>query len=188
MKDQKYQIIILVTLIVVTALWRVTSTQLGLYNFIPMAAIGLFSGSVFTNKGLSYLIPLSTMLLSDSLFAVFTTTQGFYGFSQFINYGALALVTLLGTFLKHRNPLSILGYTLSGSMLFFVISNFGTFLTGYYGYSWQGLVTCYEMAMPFYKYEMATQFFVSNFISDLIFSILAFSVFYLLKQRKVQYV
>jgi hypothetical protein len=184
MKYQKTQIAIILCLVILTACWRVASTNFGLYNLMPMAAIGLFSGSIFSDKRWAYLITIGSMLLSDIIFNVFTHTPGFYGFSQFINYGALLLVTFLGTYLQKKNFKSIMGFTLTGSMIFFLVSNFGTFLTGYYGYSFSGFVNCYTMAIPFYKYEMATHFFVNSILSDLLFSSVAFGIYYLVSVKK----
>lgn len=160
------------------AFMRVINADLHLYNMVPVAALGLFSGSIIQNKRMAYLIPLLAMLLSDIGLALFTQTQGFYGYSQLINYAALALVTFMGTYLVKRNALNIAGYTISGTMIFFLLSNFGTFLSGYYGYSTAALIECYTMAIPFYKSEMATTFFLNSLLGDLVFSFLAFGMVY----------
>jgi len=177
MKKQHQQLALVALLVLATAAWRVVNTELHLYHLVPMAALGLFSGSVLQNKKWAYLIPLSAMLLSDLGLTLFTSMQGFYGLSQVVNYLALAMVTLLGTKLVHRKALTVAGYTIGGSLLFFLVSNFGTFLSGFYGYSFSSLMECYAMALPFYKSELSTQFFVSSLLADLAFSALAFGVF-----------
>lgn len=177
------QIALVVLLIILTSVLRVMNAELHFYNFIPVAAIGLFSGSMLMNKRVAYLVPLTAMLLSDAGLALFTNTQGFYGISQLVNYIALALVTFLGTFLVKRSVINVTGFTLSGSMIFFILSNFGTFLSGYYGFSMQGLAECYLMAIPFYQNEMATTFFLNSLIGDLGFSYLAFGICYLALNR-----
>lgn len=183
MNKTSTQIVFVAILIIITSVLRVMNAELHYYNFIPVAAIGLFSGSMLRNKRIAYLIPLSAMLLSDIGLSLFTGTQGFYGISQMVNYIALALVTFLGTFLVNRNAIRITGFTLSGSMIFFLLSNFGTFLSGYYGFSWHGMVECYTMAIPFYQNETATTFFMNSFIGDLCFSYLAFGIGYLTLNR-----
>lgn len=177
------QIALVAVLIITTALLRVVNAEMHFYNFVPVAALGLFSGSMLQHKRIAYLIPLSAMLLSDAGLALFTHTQGFYGISQIVNYLALALVTFLGTFLVKRNALQITGYSLTGSMIFFLLSNFGTFLSGYYGFSVNGLIECYTMAIPFYQNEMATTFFLNSFVGDLSFSFIAFGISYLALNR-----
>ncbi len=179
MKKEYNQIVLVIALVLVTSILRVVNAEFHVYNLVPVAALGLFSGSILQNKRIAYLIPLLSMLLSDVGLSLFTHVQGFYGVSQMINYFALALVTFLGTFLVKRNAVNTIGYTLSGSVIFFVLSNLGTFLSGYYGYSFNGFATCFTMAIPFYKSELASTFFINSFLGDLCFSFLAFGVAYL---------
>ena len=171
-------------LVLLTAALRVLNAEMHWYHLIPLSALGIFSGSVLEDKRWSYLIPLSAFFLSDLGLALFTNQQGFYGVSQIMNYAALALVTFMGTHLQRRNVLNIGLFTLSGSLVYFLISNFGTYLSGYYGYSWSSLVECYTMAIPFYKSELATQFFSNSLLGDLAFSFVAFSVWSLVKVRQ----
>lgn len=181
----KKEILIVSILVLATATLRVINAEAHLYNLVPVAALGLFSGSVLNDKKWAYLIPLMSMFLSDIGLSLFTHTPGFYGISQIVNYLALGLVTLLGTSLVKRNTLNILGYTLLGSMIFFIVSNFGTFLQGYYGYSLAGLANCYTMALPFYKSEFSTTIFMNSFLGDIIFSAIAFGIFQLVVLSKM---
>jgi hypothetical protein len=178
MKREYNQIIFVSIIVLVTALLRVVNAEFHMYNLVPIAALGLFSGSVLQNKRVAYLIPLLSMLISDIGLSIFTETQGFYGISQFVNYFALALVTFLGTFLVKRNAIRVIGFTLSGSLVFFLLSNLGTYLGGYYGYSFAGFIECFTMAIPFYKSEMANTFFLNSLLGDLGFSAIAFSITY----------
>lgn len=177
MKSQYKQILVVSVLVLITAIWRVINTELHIYHLVPIAAMGLFSGSVLNQKKWAYLIPLAAMFLSDLGLTLFTSMQGFYGISQVVNYLALALVTYLGTRLVNRNTMNIAGYTIGGSLVFFLVSNFGTFLSGYYGYSVGGFMECYTMALPFYKSELSTQFFMSSLMADLAFSAVAFTAY-----------
>lgn len=186
MKKENSSVLLVSLIVLLTAVLRIVNAEFHIYNLVPVAALGLFSGSILQQKKASYLIPLSAMFLSDLGLSIFTHTPGFYGVSQLINYGALALVTLLGTRLHKRNSLSVAGYTLSGSLIFFLLSNFGTFLGGYYGYSDEGFIQCFTLAIPFYKSDMATTFFLNSFIGDLCFSALAFGSVHLLTSRRKQ--
>lgn len=183
MKKQYSQIILVSVLVLATSIFRIVNAEYHLYNLVPIAALGLFSGSILNNKRVAYLIPLMAMLLSDLGLGIFTNTQGFYGISQVVNYAALALVTFMGTTLTKRSALRVAGYTLSGSIVFFLLSNFGTFLSGYYGYSFAGFIECYTMAIPFYKSEMANTFFMNSLLGDLSFSALAFGIAHLVGNR-----
>lgn len=183
MNKQYTQILLLSLLILITSLMRVVNAEMHIYNLVPIAAMGIFSGSVLRNQYAAYLIPLGAMLLSDIGLSLFTNTPGFYGISQFVTYAALGLVTFMGTFLVKRNLLNVTGVTLSGSVVFFILSNFGTFLGGFYGYSFAGFINCYEMALPFYKSEIANTFFLNSFAGDLCFSFIAFGSYYLAMNR-----
>lgn len=184
MRKETTQIFLVALVIFITATLRVINAEAHLYNLVPVAALGLFSGSVLQNKRWAYAIPLAAMFLSDLGLALFTHIQGFYGISQVINYMALGIITFMGTRMQKRNVLNIAGYTLSGSLFFFLLSNFGTWLGGYYAYTFAGLTECFTMALPFYKSEMATSFFVNSVLGDLCFSGLAFGLFALLAEKR----
>ena len=42
----------------------------------------------------------------------------------------------------------------------FVITNFGVWLLGSYGYTFTGLLTCYILAIPFLQIQLFLQFFM----------------------------
>ncbi len=184
LKKENQQIILVALIVIATAILRVFNASAHIYHLVPLAAIGLFSGSILSNKRMSYIIPIAAMFLSDLGIAAVTNMPAFYGISQLVNYFAIVLVTFMGTFMVKRNMTSILGYSLSGSMIFFLLSNFGTFLSGYYGYHFSSLIECYTMAIPFYKNEMATTLFMNSLLGDLTFSFLAFGLVYFLFDKK----
>ncbi|MBU3677699.1 MAG: hypothetical protein FGM54_11055, partial [Chitinophagaceae bacterium] len=157
-----------------SAAWRVINAHMAWYHLVPMAALGLFTGSILNNNRWAFLMPLAGMFLSDIGLSLFTNIPGFYGLSQVVNYAALAAVVVLGKQLQQRNAIKIGAYSIAGTLLFFIISNFGTYLSGYYGYSLANLRECYIMAIPFYKNEFATSLFLNSMQSDLIFSFVLF--------------
>jgi hypothetical protein len=84
---------------------------------------------------------------------------GFYW--QYVSY---AIIALAGIFLKNRvTPLNVLGASLSSSMLFFFISNFGVWLnSGLYPFTFAGLVKCFVLAIPFFGATMLGDLFYST--------------------------
>lgn len=156
-----------VFMIVAASFMRILNVELGVFHLVPMAVISLFSGAVLKNKSLAIGIPLISMFVSDLFLQAFNGT-GFYGVAQIFVYGALLSVALLGTQMKNLKALNVLGYTLGSSMLFWVISNLGVFAGGWYGYSVEGLMNTFAMALPFLKNDMATNLFVNAFVSDFI--------------------
>ena len=180
MKNNKINILIPAALILLAAISRIVCNQMHWYNFAPIAAVGLFSGAALSNKKYALLFPLLGQLLADVYFQLFTGTPGFYDVSQLFVYGSLVLVTLLGTRMQQPGVLKVAGYSVAGSLIFFILSNFGVWCSiqygvDIYGYGkgWHGLVTTYTMAIPFFQ---------KSLVADLMGNALFFSVFYLLQQ------
>lgn len=71
--------------------------------------------------------------------------------------------------MKSPRALRILGFSLGGSAIFWIVSNFGVFMGGFYGFSLQGLVTTYLMAIPFYT-PLGTEIFINSFVGDILFT------------------
>lgn len=143
-------------------------------NFTPVAAMALFGGTYITNKRLSFMIPLSVMLLSDIVMELVNGT-GFYPDMIWV-YGSVMLITTLGFFLRGREQRqTIMVASLTGSILFFFITNFGTWTTGLYGYTAEGLANCYVAAIPFFK---------GTIMGDLFYNLVFFGGFALYKWAK----
>lgn len=174
-------IIICAALILAAAISRIINAETHWYNFAPLVAISLFSGAVLKNKSYAYILPLAAYFISD-LYIQLVHHNGFYGISQFFVYGGMALVVALGTFMKKISAFRVLGFTVGGSLLFWVISNFGVFLGGYWGAGLEGLSTTYLMALPFYTKE-GTNLFFNSIIGDLIFSGVLFGAYALIKNK-----
>ena len=146
-------------------------------NFTPLGAMALFGGSYLKNKYHALVIPIASLWLSDLvlnnfIFSFYSDFTWFYpGFLW--QYTSFILITIIGYFfLKKVNFKNVFITSISSSLLFFVITNFGVWLSGsIYSLDFQGLITCYVMAIPFYKGT------VLGFIcySSLLFGILEFS-------------
>ena len=153
-------------------------------NFAPIASLAIFGGAVLTNKKYALIFPLGALLLSDTLFQLFTTTPGFYDISQTFVYGAFILITLIATRIKTVNTKTVLFACLWSGALFFVISNFGVWATGiYYPKTFSGLMSCYAAAVPFYKNEFFGNMLLNTFMSDFFYAALLFGVYSLVKRN-----
>jgi len=154
---------------------RIINSEMHLYNLAPIAALGLFSGAVIKDKRFAYIMPLLAMLVADLYFTLFTNVNGFYGLEQVFVYGGMALVTLLGTKMKNTGAARVLGFSLTGSVIFFIVSNFGSYLSGMWGYNFNGFTKTYVMAIPFFR---------NTLVSDLVGNALLFGL-YALAQRSL---
>jgi hypothetical protein len=65
-------------------------------------------------------------------------------------WGSVIFISLISYFFQKNIYTRILG-VISGSLVFYLISNFGVWSSGYYGYSLDGLLICYIAAIPFYS-------------------------------------
>lgn len=120
-------------------------------NFTPVAAIALFSGTYF-NKKYTFILPIAAMFISDLVL-------GFHSTMIWV-YGSFVLISFIGLWLKsHKKVVYVIGSTLLSSILFFVLTNLGVWLTGYYGLTFNGLVECYTMAIPFFRNSLAGDIF-----------------------------
>jgi len=120
-------------------------------NFAPIAAIGLFAGAALDRR-MAWLVPFAALLLSDAVL-------GFYHpVSMFWNYAGFAACLVLGAGLlgPRRSLKRFTAATLTSSVAFFALSNFGMWASGYYPRTFAGLVECYVAALPFFRNTLAS--------------------------------
>jgi len=91
-------------------------------------------------------------------------------------YFSTTLVVLIGWLaLQKKSPLRIAGAAIASSILFFVLTNFGMWLSsGFYPRTLAGLEACYVAAIPFFQNTLA---------GDLVFSAILFGGFALLERK-----
>lgn len=134
-----WQLVIVVALVVAGAALRLLPH---VPNVAPVGAIALFGGAMLSWR-LAVWLPLAVMLLSDLVL-------GFYPGIEFTWAGFL-IVALYGMTFRGRSlPVKVLVGGLGSGLLFYVVSNFGTWLVGgMYPPTFEGLVQCYVMGLPF---------------------------------------
>ncbi len=113
-------------------------------NMSPLTAIMLFSG-VYLNKKYALSLPLIGLFISDIFL-------GFYWQMPFV-YGSFLITGLLGLWIRrYKTKANIVGITLLSSLQFFIITNFGVWLTtSFYPHTLSGLFNCYILALPFFR-------------------------------------
>ena len=137
-------------------------------NVAPIAAMALFGGAYLSDKRLAFVVPMMAMFLSDLIL-------GFTFISLYV-YAAFAAIVGIGFLLRDRiNLINVTGASLGGSLLFYLVTNFGVWLgSTYYAQSIEGLIACYVAAIPFFHYTL---------LGDLFFVSIMFGAFELLKQK-----
>lgn len=135
-------------------------------NFSPVEAMALFGGAYFANRAWAIVVPLIAMVLSDiGLGLMFGGSYMSYvaSLSFWSVYVCIALSTVLGFGLRGKvNGTNVLGYSLVGSVLFFVVTNFTTwFGSTMYPQTGSGLVAAYVAGIPFFKWTVLGTLFYS---------------------------
>ena len=117
-------------------------------NFTPVLATALFCGALYARPIHALLIPLLGMVAGD-LFL------GFHG-QMWVVYLAVILCVGLGRWmLSQLNVRATLVAGISGSALFFLLTNFGVWLQGdLYPPTAAGLLACYVAAIPFFHHTL----------------------------------
>jgi len=133
-------------------------------NFTSLIALSFY---VPVLLGYRYLIIL---ILS---FVITDFVIGFHS-TMFFTWGSVVLISLIAQSFN-KNILMRMSGALVGATIFYIITNFGVWLTGGYGYDFQGLLTSYILAIPFFGY---------SFISTICFSVLIETVYHFSRKLK----
>lgn len=119
-------------------------------NFAPIAAVALFSGTYF-RKRYGWLLPLGIYIISDFIVGMHSVVL--------FTWGSIVLIYFLGKILQTRKTITnTFIFTLISSVLFFVVTNFGVWLMGWYPQNLQGLISCYLAALPFFRMSLVSNF------------------------------
>ena len=141
------------------------------WNFTPILAASIFSGFYFKNFFLGLFVVIFSMFLGD-LYLGFHSTM-------FFTYVSLALAVAIGILIKNFKFFEILVSGLTSSICFFVITNFGAWLTlEMYEKNLSGLINSYVLAIPFFH---------NTLISTLVYLILIKLLFnYVFEKKSLQ--
>jgi len=127
-------------------------------NFTSLLALSFYVPALI---GIRY---LPTLIISFMITDFFI---GFHGTTLF-TWGSVVVIGLAS---KHF--ISSIFTRMSGALLgacsFFIITNFGVWSLGSYGYTLDGLVNCYFLAIPFFSYSLISTFIFSAFIESVLF-------------------
>lgn len=169
--------VVLAALIFVAALSRLLPHP---PNFSPVEAIALFGGAYFASRAWALAVPIVAMLASDLVLGAmigggYATYLG--GISFWTVYACIALSTVLGFGLRGKaSAPRVLGYGLAGSVLFFLVTNFGAWLgsPAFYPQNAAGLAAAYVAGIPFFKWTV---------VGTLAYAAFLFGGFALLRRR-----
>jgi hypothetical protein len=136
-------------------------------NFTPLGAMGIFGGTKLRGWQ-AYVLPLALMAASDLALWAYLGFDPMYLLhsSRLYVYASLLIYVGIGRLLRDRAlPKMLFAASLMGSLQFFLITNFGTWLLqpfdsldgvpAAYVYSrdLSGILTCFAAGLPFFKSE-----------------------------------
>jgi len=158
--SNKAKIFVVVAIVILAAASRLMEHP---FNFTPIVAMAIFAGC-YLQKRWAVALPLAAMFIGDYF-------KGFYDWQVMVAvYGSIALAFTIGWFLRrHLKWYSVLGASLASSVAFFLITNFAVWaFFSWYPHTWPGLVSCFTLALPFFRNALA---------GDMIYSGLFFGVY-----------
>ena len=97
---------------------------------------------------------------------------GFHSVTLF-TWGSVLVIGLSSKFFLITKITRVMG-ALTGVIIFFIITNFGVWTLGLYGYSIEGLILCYTLALPFFGNTLVSTI-IFSLIIELFISIVTFA-------------
>lgn len=124
----------------------------------PIGALAVWGGLRLTAPW-NYAAVVAAMLISDIFL-------GFHATMPYV-YGSLLVVTWLGNRAAKSAPSQVMGLTLAGAGIFFLVTNFGVWAaTPFYRHTSAGLVQAYLAGLPFLRLSLLGDIiYVSGFFA-----------------------
>ena len=122
-------------------------------NFTSLLALSFYVPAILGIKFLPAL--LLCFFLTDFII-------GFHNTVLF-TWGSVIIVGLMSKYFVYNIADRITGAML-GVVIFFLLTNFGVWMLGSYGYTFEGLIVCYTLAIPFFGYNLISTFIFSGII------------------------
>ncbi len=153
-------------------------------NVTALGAMGLF-GAAYYKKSLlpALIIPFLALWMSDLVLNNLVYGQYFDSFAWFtpgglwIYLGFAAIVLVGKGLLQKISVLRVFGASISASLVFFLLSNFGVWMSGAtYPTTFTGLIACYTAGIPF---------FLNTMVGDLFYVTLFFGAYEFMVNRKL---
>ncbi|MBF0479377.1 MAG: hypothetical protein HQL26_07825 [Candidatus Omnitrophica bacterium] len=118
-------------------------------NFSPVIAIALFSG-MYVDKKYAVWLPVVLMAVTDMILGWHATVL--------YTWGSIGLIAWFNFYLRDRKTTgNVVMSSLLSATLFYVFTNLGVWLTsGMYPMDARGLVDCYAMAVPFFRWSLVS--------------------------------
>jgi len=126
-------------------------------NFTSLIALSIYVPIIFGQRYIFIL--LLSFIFSDILIGFHNTI--------FFTWGSILIIGLGSTIFK-KSLLSRFFGSFIGASIFYLITNFGVWANGLYGYTINGLIYSYILAIPFFGYTLISTLIFSTLIETII--------------------
>jgi hypothetical protein len=162
-----------ILVLVLAAFWRIVTLHVpALSNFVPVVALAFCAGAYTRNRWL-WLAPFAALVLSDLYIDHYYAVTYHYSWStQGAVLRILCYLAALGLgvgIAGRRNWLNLLGGTLAGSVLFYLVTNTASW-AGDMGYAHDAAGWWQAMTVGHPQYYPTIFFFRNTLMSDLLFT------------------
>ncbi|MBM3995061.1 MAG: hypothetical protein FJ303_13035 [Planctomycetes bacterium] len=161
-------------------------------NFSGVGGLGIFGGARL-RAWQAFLLPVAIMFASDLGLWLCTGLNDLYSpwhLSRLYVYGGFLCYVAIGCWLSERDSIpAVAGAAVLGGIVFFVITNFFTWLlqpyeAGYeliqppfkYSRDLDGLVTCFGYALGFYRQDTAGMDYPFMLVTNFPFALVAWTI------------
>ena len=119
-------------------------------NFAPVGGFSLFAGARLRGWQ-AYGVPLVIMMVTEPILGRFLGYPAYTLVTPFVLAGFFINVWIGSHLRNTQSPWKIGGATLGGSLQFFLITNFGLWVSGISVFppTLSGLITCYLIGLPY---------------------------------------
>jgi hypothetical protein len=125
-------------------------------NFTSLIALSFYVPAFFGFKFIYFV--LISFIITDLII-------GFHETLLF-TWSSVLLIGAISKYFYNSVSTRFMGAFIS-AFIFFIITNFGVWVTGMYDYNLEGLITSYVMAIPFFGYSVISTLILSVFIETI---------------------
>ncbi len=148
-------------------------------NFTPILGLAIFGGAMFIRKKIFLYITILSLFISDFIFNNYIHPEYFANRSNIIIvadymiwvYLSIFIIIIAASYiLKKFSYLKLFFTAIGGALIFFLITNFGSWMSSpeLYSRDFSGLINSYVAGIPFFR---------STLISNIIFSFIVFGIY-----------
>ena len=125
-------------------------------NFTPILATAIMAPMLIKDRWYGIAIPILAMFISDIII-------GFHP-NQFVIYSIILTIAFVSP--MHKNYLILGMMAFGGSVWFFITTNFAVWsILDLYPKTIEGLLTCYTLALPFFKNTLISTFLFTGLLT-----------------------